>query len=291
MKAATPPTQPNPGLEAPLTRSVCSCGRSNECAAGRPAQAEKAPGLPKAALEEVQWDKTEDERFHLNCVVAQVWLLQLRRYTEMRHAESPCGRRPALQTGYARRSFSILFEPPSAIEAVRLFENLLRFANYESAAPARTFFLAYAPLVFEHDVSGEYIGPGVWSPEAGSKNAAVRVRRTLQRWCDWLEALMHFQIHDLHRPGTVPRELDQAIIFLWPLLSRYRWSALDLLAVLRSFLDCSANLPCQSEEQLATYCRTALGLRLPNRRTAVESGVLAGREVAERLFRFLPTIG
>jgi hypothetical protein len=291
MKAATPSSRPSLGPETPLTRAVCSSPQSNECAAGRPVQADKAPCLPKVAQEDFQWDKTEDERFHLNCVVAQVWLLQLRRYTETRYADSAGARRPALQTGYARRSFCTLFEPPSAIEAVRLFENLLRFANYESAAPARTFFLAYAPLVFEHDVSGEYIGPGVWTPEAGSKNAAVRVRRTLQRWCDWLEALMHFQIHDLHRPGTVPRELDQAMIFLWPLLTRHKWSAPDLLAVLRSFLDCSANFPCQSEEQLATYCRTALGLRLPNRRMAVEDGVLAGREVAERLFRFLPTIG
>lgn len=238
----------------------------------------------------MQWGKTEDDRFHLNCVVAQVWLVQLRRYTEMRYCESAGPNRPMLQNGYARRSFSALFEPPSAIEAVRLFENLLRFANYESAAPARSFFLAYAPLVFEHDASGEYIGPGVGSAKPGSKNAGLRVRRTLQRWCDWLEALLHFQIHEMNCRGAGPRKVDQTIIFLWPLLTRHKWSSADLLSVLRSLSNDEARFPCQSAEQLAVYCPGELALRLPDRRTAAKEGMLPGQDVAERLYRFLPAM-
>ena len=291
MKAAPSPSQRCSSLENSSVRTGCSCLRAPQSADRGAKAAGPAEDPPTAARDDRPWDKVEDERFHLNCVVAQVWLLQLRRYTEIRYADSPGARRPVLQTGYARRSFSTLFELPNAIEAVRLFENLLRFANYESAAPARTFFLAYAPLAFEHDASGEYIGPGVWSPAAGSKMAAARVRHTLQRWCDWLEALMHFQIHDRHGRSDIPREVDQTIILLWPLLIRHKCNASDLLAVLRSLWNSGASFPCQSADQLTEYSRSALALRLPNRRSAVQNGLLAGQEVAERVFLFLPTIG
>lgn len=294
MKAATSPSPRCSSIEkSSACAADCSRRRLAQTAAAGAQAARPAHDSQGPARDDRPWDKVEDERFHLNCVVAQVWLLQLRRYTETRYGETPAAQRPVLQTGYARRSFFTLFEPPNAIEAVRLFENLLRFANYESAAPARTFFLAYAPLAFEHDASGEYIGPGVWSPDAGSKIAAARVRRTLQRWCDWLEALMHFQIHELHGQGqfALARELDQALILLWPLLLRHKWNASDLLAVLRSLLNGGAGFPCQSAEQLTSYCRSALALRLPNRRSAVQNRMLAGQEVADRVFRFLPTIG
>ncbi len=289
MKAATSPNQAQSALSS-SSRAGCSCARKNECAVVRRQPGDKTScALPSVAKESSE-GRSDDERFHLNCVVAQVWLVQLRRYTEVRYEGFSGARRPMLQSGYAWRSFSTLFAPPNALEAVRLFENLLRFANYEneSAAPARTFFLAYAPLVFEHDLSGEYIGQGVWSPETGSQNAAARVRRTLKRGCDWLEALIHFQIHERH--SRIARELDEAIIFLWPLLNRHRWSALDLLTVLRSLLNCRAIFPCQSAEQLMAYCRSALGLRVPHRKTAVKRGKLPGLPIAERLFRFLPTI-
>ena len=228
--------------------------------------------------------------FRVNSLVGQVWLQQLRKRMRARYAKSSGAARPALQTGYAWRSFSTFFEPHKAIEWVRLFENLLRFANYEGYPPARSLFLSYAPLAFEHDLGGEYIGPGVWSPLAGSKKATQRIRRTLQRWCDWLEALTHFQIHLDYCSNVRHRDLDKAIIFLWPLLKTHYWTNADLLSVLRAVTNVGAEFPCQSERQLAAYCQSALGLRNPRFAKRRRSGAIPGKAVAERVFNFLPAI-
>jgi hypothetical protein len=223
-------------------------------------------------------------------VVGQVWLMQLHKRIRASYSRLNSGRPTVLQTGYAGRSFSTFFEPLSGIEMVRLFENLLAFANFDEDAPARSFFLAYAPLAFEHDLSGEYIGPGVWSPPSGSTKAARRVRRTLQRWCDWLEALAHFQVHCECRAAAVCPEMEKAIILLWPLVKRHQWSSADLLRVLRSLTGCGERFPCQSAEQLARFCQTGLGLHCPRPSREELQAPLDGETVAARLLKFLPAI-
>lgn len=230
------------------------------------------------------------DRFQLNLLVAQILFVQLHEHAELEYSHSRTKYR-SLQTGQGRLSFSNLFEPLTAIALVRLFENLLRFSSYEAYAPARAYFLTYAALSFEHDASGEYIGPGVWRPESGSRTAVVRVRRTLKRWCDWLEALTHFQVHQSHQPASQTLVLDKAIIFLWPLLQKHKWSYDDLLKILETSTNCRGCFPCQTVEQLAAYCRNSLGLRSERTIAATDSATsLAGYAVAERLLRFLPMI-
>jgi hypothetical protein len=229
-----------------------------------------------------------DALFRLNSVIGQVWLMQLRKRTQQRYTSTTGSPRPALQTGYGWRSFSTFFEPLSAIELVRLFENLMRFASYDGYAPSRAFFLAYAPLAFEHDMYGAYIGPGVWTPPAGSQKAAQRVRRTLQRWCDWMEALIHFQVHHEHCTASMSPELDKAVILLWPLLKQHHWSYADLLALLRSWPQ--TPVPFAGDEEFGGYSRHVLGLYCQRLRTMRPHGKLYGQAVAERLLKFLPSI-
>lgn len=263
----------------------------SERAARNTRESESTQSLPKRAGDILRSCQTGGDRFYLNSLVGQIWLVQLREYTEARYGEPVGANGRGLQTGFAWRSFCKVFEPLSAIELVRLFENLLRFANYEAYAPARAFFLAYAPLAFEHDASGEYIGPGVWTPKAGSRSdAALRVKRTFKRWCQWLEALVHFQVHDLRHPASAHRDLDKRIILLWPLVKRHNWTYLDLLKVLRSVGHCDASFPCPSARQLAEYCQTVLGLRTTSRRTTPKASSVQGKIVAERLCKFLPSI-
>jgi hypothetical protein len=226
--------------------------------------------------------------FRLNSVVCQVWLVQLHKRTQQRYSQTGGGMRPALQTGYAWRSFSTFFEPLSAIDLVRLFENLLRFASFEAPGPARSFFLAYAPLAFEHDMYGAYIGPGVWTPPAGAQKAAQRVRRTLQRWCDWLEALTHFHVHRDNFQSKESGELDKAIILLWPLLKQHHWTYADLLALLRAWP--GAPVSFAADEEFSFYCRNTLGLYCQRLRSHRPHSKLYGQAVAERLLRFLPTV-
>ena len=264
-------TEPElPVLDLSSARTEPQTGR------GKPVPAAKLfPALP-------------DALFHLNSIVGEVWVVQHHKRTQQRYTGGSGGPRTALQTGYGWRSFSTFFEPLSAIELVRLFENLLRFASYDEYALSRAFFLAYAPLAFEHDMYGAYIGPGVWTRPAGSQKAAQRVRRTLQRWCDWIEALTHVQVNQLCNTNTVSLELDKAIILLWPLLKQHHWSYADLLGLLRSWP--GAPLPFAGEEEFGGYCRNVLGLYCQRVRTHRTQGKLYGQAVAERLLRFLPSI-
>jgi hypothetical protein len=288
MKTAAPRSRRKPAARGPLKQD-------NPCRASAPsAPAQDVRKSSLAANERgenaqvLRPPRTAPDKFHLNSLVAQVWLVRLRRYTQARFSDRAGANDCPLQTGYAWRSFSKLFYPLSAIESVRLFENLLRFANYGNHPPARAFFLAYAPLAFEHDVSGEYIGPGVWTPLAGSNDAARRVRRTLKRWCEWLEALTHFQVRVVEVPDADQQALDRAILFLWPLLKRHNWRYVDLLTVLRSLTGRGDSFPFESEQQLATYCGTALGLHKSSFNPPVKKGETAGQIVAQRLFELLP---
>ena len=230
------------------------------------------------------------DRFQFNSLIAQICLIQLFKYTEGQYAVRNSTGHRLVQTGYAWRTFSRLFVPRNAIDSVRSFENLLRFANDEAHVLARSFFLAYAPLSFEHDASGEFIGPGVWTPDAGSRTAAVRVRRTLKRWCEWLEALAHFRVHQSHVHSAETSQIDKAVIFLWPLLKRHEWGYDELLRVLGPFLASGNSYPCGSEAQLVSYCRGVLGLRKIKAPTVAGRSVLPGQTVAERVLRFLPVI-
>lgn len=225
-------------------------------------------------------------RFHLNTLVAQVLFGQVLQQTERLYATSPAGFR--LQTGRARRLFSNSFEPLTPIERIRLFEDLLRFANYEGSGPARAFFLAYAPLSFEHDDAGKYIGPGIWTPRTGPRAVAARVRRTLNRWCDWLEALAQFQVHQARNAASPNFPLDKTIILLWPLVQRQQWSCGELYDFLHG-LNAELLSRFRTETRLAAYCRKALGLRLVSAEDARPPWRSAGA-VARRLFEFLPKV-
>ena len=274
----------------PLTQNTGSQPAADKRGVGGSRPAEPSRCLPKRAGDALRSCPTGEDRFQLNSLVGQIWLVQLREYTLAQYAQPTGAKGGTLQTGFAWRSFSNLFEPLSPIELVRLFENLLRFANYEAYPPARAFFLAYAPLSFEHDLSGEYIGPGVWTPQSGSRNAARRVRRTLKRWCQWMEALVHFQVHEQRHAASPHRQFDKLMILLWPLVMRHNWSYRDLLNLLPSLGKCGKSFPRPSEPQLTRYCQTALRLQLPDRRTSAKKIAAAGQIVAVRLFKFLPAI-
>jgi len=225
--------------------------------------------------------------FQLNAIVAQVWLIQLRKRLDLTYTQH--GPRGDLQRGYAWRSFLTFFEPMSAIDSVRLFENLLCFANLDGYPPARAFFLAYAPLAFEHDEDRRYIGPGVWSPVLGPSHAARRIRRTLRRWCEWLEALEHYQVHARYRKHSPNRSLDETVILFWPLLKRHGWTTLDLLHVLRDSPALARTPPCQSESHLAAYCRNELYLRAPALKHEADYAIV-GRPVDQRLLRLIAAL-
>ena len=80
------------------------------------------------------------------------------------------------------------------------------------------------------------------------------------------------------------RELDIAIITLWPLLKRHNWTYRDLLNVIRTIITRPKSYPCQREQDFTVHCRTILGLRKTGRGKTTKNGKPTGHEIALRLF-------
>ncbi|HWI55732.1 MAG TPA: hypothetical protein VNZ22_00795, partial [Bacillota bacterium] len=99
----------------------------------------------------------------------------------------------------------------------RLLPALFRFAKYEELL-AHLLRAALVPLSIEHDCSGDYLGPknkailAQASPSPSPVSKATQgdshssltsqlstlnslFERSLLRWCDWLDALVHYQTH------------------------------------------------------------------------------------------------
>jgi hypothetical protein len=79
-------------------------------------------------------------------------------------------------------------------------------------------------------------------------------------------------------------ELDEVVIWLWPLLKRNNWTYRDLLAVGRMILPAPHRYPLESEQELATYCQNVLGLRKSGSQgRSSPNGKPCGWEVALKL--------
>jgi hypothetical protein len=77
-------------------------------------------------------------------------------------------------------------------------------------------------------------------------------------------------------------QLDELLIWLWPLLKKHNWTYRDLLNVVRGITS-RTTYPCNTEKKLATYCINVLGLRKQRAGKTSRNGKPDGFEVALRL--------
>jgi len=80
------------------------------------------------------------------------------------------------------------------------------------------------------------------------------------------------------------REVDTAIISLWPLLKRHNWTYRDLMNLTRSLISRPDAYPCQREQDFVVHCRTVLGLRKSGRGKSCRHGHPPGHQIAPELF-------
>jgi hypothetical protein len=84
------------------------------------------------------------------------------------------------------------------------------------------------------------------------------------------------------RPWPYP-DVDQLVIYLWPLVTRHNWTYHDLLAVLRPHLKRPDAYPCSRDQEFATYCANVLALRKTTRGTSAKNSVPPAHEIATHL--------
>jgi hypothetical protein len=77
------------------------------------------------------------------------------------------------------------------------------------------------------------------------------------------------------------RDVDRAVITLWPLVKRHNWTYADLLKVIRPTLKRPTAYPCETEQRFADHCNL-LGLRKTGKGRSAK-GEPVGADVARRL--------
>ncbi len=235
----------------------------------------------------------EQDDFYLNAYKIQSWLRHLLAQAAAQYADKTGpGRRP-MQMGQAQHAFLEIFGQITEGEFLDLLQSLYRFTESKDRL-GRLLHRALVPLSIEQECGGELIGPRAPDPSGRPVEAAGLMRQSVDRWCDWLEAVIHLETHAHWQAGraglapTAPRdwlypELDEALILCWPLVKRHNWTYPDLLNVLHDVLRQPDVYPCRSEQILATYCTKTLHLHKLGRGQTTRNGRPVGYDVALRL--------
>jgi hypothetical protein len=259
--------------------------------------------------------------FFLDAFLIQGWIRHLGTQAAAEYAGKPKASQRALQMSQAQCAFLRVFGHSADRDLHLLLQSLYRYTEYRDPT-AELLGCALTALALEHEVSGDLTGTRAVDQDARPLQAIALIRGSIERWCDWLDAVVHLGTHaewslspesvrarsrqwDLEpasalrrastaapRPGPAARavggnwtfqEVDEAIISLWPLVKRHGWTYGDLLGVLRDVLRRPEVHPCRCEQSLANYCTQVLGLRQTLPQKRSRSERPAGYELAIRL--------
>ena len=252
--------------------------------------------------------------FYLTAFVLEGWLGQLLEQAVAQYAERPPTDR-FLQTGHARVSFDKLFGHAPNGDLPAILDQLWRFSRYDGESLPRILGKAHTPLSIEHDQTGEFVNIAARFRPRGSSTSstlsATAIRSTIHRWCDWVDAVVHWQVHEHSHlsplsfdpdpqkrqladfgqaltfsapaPSWPNRDLERAAISIWPLVERYCWSTADFLSIVRSLLPAPHPAACHSPRSLLDWC-SALGLRYPKTKPN-STRAASGFAIAKRIYQ------
>jgi hypothetical protein len=136
------------------------------------------------------------DHFYLDAFLMQVWLSNAAIDAIAHYAEKPNPADRHMQTGAALCAFHVTFPDLSSPKLLPFIHNLVRFSECHNPI-CLTLLKALAPVYIEHDLTGDYLGPK--SPRFTDDPAKgfILIRRSLERLCEWLDAVIHLQTHSL----------------------------------------------------------------------------------------------
>ena len=150
--------------------------------------------LMKSVADATALCEKEKDGFYLTAFAAQCWLGDLVVRAAAEYAGNKDPKERQLQSGQAWQGFLKLFGQAEDKDFPVLLSHLFRFAEHDDPL-ANLLRLALHPLSVEHDCTGDYFGPKTLDVAKHPKEGLQLARRSIARWCDWLDALIHFQTH------------------------------------------------------------------------------------------------
>lgn len=149
----------------------------------------------------------EQDPFYLDAFMIEAWLGQVVVMAAAEYAEKKDARERRMQDGEAWRAFLEIFGHVQDHEFHYVFQSLLRFAGYDDAQAAM-LRKAMRSLSVEHECFGDLVGPKTMEMARQPAEAVGLMRRTVARWCEWLEAVVHWQTHEMWHLSPVSFDVD-----------------------------------------------------------------------------------
>jgi hypothetical protein len=139
----------------------------------------------------------EKDPFYIVAFMLQHWLCSLVERAIAEYVEKKNPKERSLQRGEACRTLLELLEFLELESGKRfryLLSVLLRFSGSDDA-PGNSLRRALVPLSIEHRCTGDYFGPKTLEIAKLEKEGNELARRTVVRWCDWVDAAVHLRVH------------------------------------------------------------------------------------------------
>ena len=134
------------------------------------------------------------DNFYVTAFMMQAWLGSLVARATAEYAEQKKASERDMQSGQAWAGFQKTFERATDAEFPHVFECLLRFAEHEGSL-SELLRDALIPLSLEHDCLAEFAGPKTFDEGMPHARAVRLMRQTLERLCDWIDAVIHERTH------------------------------------------------------------------------------------------------
>ena len=137
----------------------------------------------------------------------EAWLGQVVLDAAAEYAEKKNAKERRMQAGQSRRCFLKVLGHAKDREFPDIFLTLCRFSEYEGVLP-EILLQAASPLSLEHECSGDYFGPKTRDMAKRPADTVVLMRRSVERWSEWLDALVHWQTHEMFHLSPVAFDPD-----------------------------------------------------------------------------------
>jgi len=136
----------------------------------------------------------ERDPFYLDAFMIEGWLGGVVVDAAAEYAEKKNGKDREMQKGQAWRGFLEYFGHAKVSEFPHVFQSLYRFAEYDDLQ-AEMLCRTVIPLAYENQRFSDLIGPNMMAVQKKPGELGRLMRRSMERWCQWLDALVHFQTH------------------------------------------------------------------------------------------------
>jgi hypothetical protein len=147
----------------------------------------------------------EQDPFYIDAFVIEAWLGHIVLEAAAEYAQNKNPKDRAMQTGQAWRGFLEVFGHAKDNEFHYVMQSVYRFCEYADVQ-AETLCRAIVPLSFEHECFSDFVGPKTLNMNKRPAEAVALMKRSMERWCEWLDAVLHFQTH--YHYHVLPESFD-----------------------------------------------------------------------------------